>query len=187
MTAEIVARIENMLIHNGAGLYGGEAVTQTQHALQCAALAEAKGASAELVSASLLHDIGHLLEPEFETAHNGDDDMVHEDLGEAFLEQWFGPAVTQPVKLHVAAKRYLCATNESYLAKLSPASVHSLRLQGGPMTDEEVSEFEANPHYRDAVRLRVWDDLAKDPEASTPDVAHFMKYVENSLLTNQKT
>lgn len=186
MTAEIVARIGNMLIHNGAGLYGGEAVTQTQHALQCAALAEAKGASAELVSASLLHDIGHLLEPGFETAHHSDEDLVHENLGEAFLEHWFGSAVTQPVKLHVAAKRYLCATNESYLSKLSPASVHSLKLQGGPMTDEEVAEFEANPHYRDAVRLRVWDDLAKDPDAITPDVAHFMKYVEKSLLTNQK-
>ncbi|MEL7428595.1 MAG: phosphonate degradation HD-domain oxygenase [Pseudomonadota bacterium] len=187
MTAEIVTQIENMLMHKGAGLYGGEAVTQTQHALQCAALAEEKGASAELISASLLHDIGHLLEPEFETAHNGNQDMVHEDLGEAFLEQWFGPAVTQPVKLHVAAKRYLCATHESYLAKLSPASVHSLQLQGGRMTGEEIARFESNPYYKDAVRLRVWDDLAKDPDASTPGVAHFMKFVEQSLFINRKT
>lgn len=179
--AEILEQIEHMLTHNGTGLYGGEAVTQTQHALQCAALAESKNASPELIAASLLHDIGHLLEPEFEAALQRGEDMVHETLGEAFLEQWFGEAVTQPVKLHVAAKRYLCATNENYFSKLSPASVHTLKLQGGPMSEDEVREFESNQYYKEAIRLRVWDDLAKDPDEETPEVGHFMKYVEQCL------
>ena len=178
---EILQQIENMLIHNGDDLYGGEAITQTQHALQCAALAEAANASPELIAASFLHDIGHLLEPEFESALQHNEDMVHEELGEAFLEKWFGEAVTQPVKLHVAAKRYLCATNKTYFSKLSPASVHTLKLQGGPMSEEEIKEFETNEHYKDAVRLRVWDDLAKNPDEETSNVQHFMKYVEQSL------
>lgn len=177
----ILDQIEHMFTNNGSDLYGGEAVTQTQHALQCATLAEQKGASAQLISASLLHDIGHLLEPEFATGHHGNIDMVHEELGEAFLGQWFGKAVTEPVKLHVAAKRYLCATNGSYFSNLSPASVHSLALQGGPMSEQEVSEFETHEFYKDALRLRVWDDLAKEPAAETLSVAHFMKYVEQSL------
>lgn len=179
--SEIVGEIETMLRENGSGLYGGEAVTQTQHALQCAALAEAESASAKLISAALLHDIGHLLEPEFEIAHHGDEDMVHEDLGEKFLEDYFDAEVTQPVKLHVDAKRYLCATDPDYFSKLSPASVHSLKLQGGPMDEAEVAEFETNEFYREAVRLRVWDDLAKDPDAETPEVSHFMNYVSESL------
>lgn len=180
----IIDQIEHMLTHNGADLYGGEAVTQTQHALQCAVLAEQKQSSPELISASLLHDIGHLLEPEFEEALERDEDMMHEDLGEAFLEKWFGDAVIQPVKLHVAAKRYLCATKPSYYSMLSPASVHTLKIQGGPMTDSQVSEFEANEFYKDAVRLRVWDDMAKDPQAITPEIGHFMKYVQMSLVAN---
>ncbi len=182
--SNILNKIEHMLTHNGSELYGGEAVTQTQHALQCASLAEAKHASAELISASLLHDIGHLLEPDFAASHQGKVDLVHEELGEAFLEEWYSEAVTQPVKLHVAAKRYLCATNETYFSKLSPASVHSLELQGGPMSDDEVVAFEANEFYKDAVRLRVWDDLAKDVNAETPSVQHFMKYVEQSLVSH---
>ncbi|MEM7215948.1 MAG: phosphonate degradation HD-domain oxygenase [Pseudomonadota bacterium] len=178
---EILEQIESMLTKNGTGLYGGEAVTQTEHALQCATLAELDNASSELIAASLLHDIGHLLEPEFEAGLERGEDLYHEDLGEVFLERYFSEAVTQPVKLHVAAKRYLCATDGNYLSKLSPASVHTLKLQGGPMSEEEVREFEANTYYAEAVRLRVWDDLGKDPEMKTPDVSHFMKYVKESL------
>lgn len=178
---EILQRIENMFLQRGEGLYGGEAVTQTQHALQCATLAEKEGASSKMVAAGLLHDIGHLLEPEFESALQRGEDMFHEDMGEAFLETWFDDEVTQPVKLHVAAKRYLCATDSDYFAKLSPASVHTLQLQGGPMSDDEVKTFEANVHHKAAVRLRIWDDMAKDPDMDTPDVSHFMQYVEDSL------
>lgn len=171
--ADILRKIEHMLLHDGGELYGGEAVTQTQHALQCALLAEEEKATPELISASLLHDIGHFLEPEFDTALNHDKDMVHEDLGERFLEKWFGPAVTQPVKLHVSAKRYLCATDQTYLAKLS--------LQGGPMNCDEQDAFRENEFYIEAIRLRMWDDLAKDVTKYTPDVPHFMRYVGASL------
>ncbi len=180
---DIIARISQMLETNGTGLYGGEAVTQTQHALQCAALAEADGASAELITASLLHDVGHVLDPEFEAALEQGQDLVHEDLGESFLTDWFGDGVTQPVKLHVAAKRYLCAIDSSYFARLSDASVLTLKLQGGPMSQAQVAEFEANPHHRDAVRLRIWDDRAKDPDAATPGIAHFMAYAAQCLKT----
>ncbi len=179
----IIERISSMLADNGSGLYGGEAVTQTQHALQCAALAEADGASAQLVTAALLHDVGHVLDPEFETSLAESQDLVHEDVGERFLNDWFGEAVTQPVKLHVAAKRYLCAVDSSYFARLSEASVLSLQLQGGPMSEAEIAAFEANPHHRDAVRLRIWDDKAKDPDRETPDVAHFMSYAARCLRT----
>ncbi|PCI05128.1 MAG: phosphohydrolase [Hyphomicrobiales bacterium] len=181
MTEIIIERISHMLTNKGHGLYGGEAVTQTEHALQCAALAENAGAKPKLITACLLHDVGHLLEDDFELAHAGNEDMCHEDLGEAFLIKWFGEEVCQPVKLHVDAKRYLCATNDRYFDKLSQASVHSLKLQGGPMSDDEVETFEANTYYKEAVRLRVWDDLAKDPDLTTPNIAHFMNYVAESL------
>lgn len=177
----ILTEIENMLSHKGDDLYGGEAVTQTQHALQCAALAEEKNATPELITASLLHDIGHFLEPDFETSLEREEDLLHEDLGEAFLESWFGSEVTQPVKLHVAAKRYLCATSDGYFSNLSPASVRSLELQGGPMSPGEVNDFEENEYYRDALKLRVWDDMAKDPDAETGTVGHYMKFVALSL------
>ena len=178
---DIVKRIAEMLERNGKALYGGEAVTQTQHALQCAALAEQNGASPKLITASLLHDVGHVVDPEFEAALEREEDLYHEDIGEAFLADWFGDDVTQPVKLHVDAKRYLCAVDKTYMDRLSPASLQTLRLQGGPMTAGEVLAFEANTHHRAAVRLRIWDDLAKDPEQGTPGIDHFMVYVRQSL------
>ena len=100
-----------------------------------------------------------------------------EDIGNALLKRWFGPEVTEPVRLHVAAKRYLCATRAGYLEALSPASVHSLGLQGGPMASEEVAAFEAQPYARDAVQVRIYDDLAKDPLMKTPDIEHFLRFV----------
>ena len=178
---DIVKRIGEVFDRNGKALYGGEAVTQTQHALQCATLAEQDGASPELITASLLHDIGHVLDPEFEAALEREEDLYHEDIGEAFLADWFGDAVTQPVKLHVGAKRYLCAVDETYKDKLSPASLQTLRLQGGPMTADEVLAFENNGHHRAAVQLRIWDDRAKDPGQATPGIDHFMEYVRQSL------
>lgn len=178
---DIVNRISAMLAKNGTDLYGGEAVTQTQHALQCAALAEQNGASPELITASLLHDVGHVLDPEFEAALEREEDLYHEDMGEAFLAEWFPESVTQPVKLHVDAKRYLCAVDKTYLKKLSPASLHTLQLQGGPMSSDEVQAFETHAHHRAAVRLRIWDDQAKDPLQETPGIEHFMSYVRKSL------
>ncbi|MBC8164936.1 MAG: HD domain-containing protein, partial [Bryobacteraceae bacterium] len=135
----------------GSEEYGGEAVSQLEHALQTAALATSEGVQETLVAAALLHDIGHLLP-------NGN---IHEENGHEWLSQSFPSAVTEPVRLHVAAKRYLCTVDPAYSATLSPASVRSLAVQGGPMTSEEVTKFEGHPHFTAAVRLRRWDDEAK--------------------------
>ncbi|MEZ5264430.1 MAG: HD domain-containing protein [Acidimicrobiales bacterium] len=141
-----------------------EAVTQTEHALQCAALAVAAGADDALVAAALLHDVGHLLTVRDRAAgHRPSDDRRHEAVGAVHLATWFGPEVTRPVALHVAAKRYLCAVDDGYAATLSPASVHSLALQGGPMTAEQCEAFAASAGAEAAVALRRWDDLAKVP------------------------
>lgn len=176
--ADLRANLLDMMATKGAGLYGGEAITQEAHALQAAALAEHDGQAAHVIVAALLHDIGHLYEPGFAEALDKAADGRHEMIGQALLKRWFGPNVTEPVRLHVAAKRYLCATRPHYFATLSPASVRSLALQGGPMSADEVARFEAEPHWRDAVQVRLYDDLAKDPEMVTPDLAHFLPYVE---------
>lgn len=168
--------LNTMMTFSGSTLYGGEDVTQLQHALQCAQLAEDEGASPALITAALLHDIGHMLEEDFEDAPAHDEDRRHEDLGDAFLSKWFGPDVTEPVRLHVDAKRYLCAVEPDYFDSLSPMSRHSLMLQGGPMSETEVAEFEAGPYAQDAVRLRRWDDRGKDPNMKTASLGHFLSY-----------
>jgi phosphonate degradation associated HDIG domain protein len=157
----------------GARDYLGEPVSQAVHMLQAAALAERDGAGDALIAAALLHDVGH-----FAGAVSGLDlmrgtDTRHGDSGAAWLAQWFGPEVTEPVRLHVAAKRYLCATEPGYAALLSPASVYTLRVQGGPMQPAELAEFEAEPHAAAAIRVRRWDDAAKDPDAPAPSLDHF--------------
>lgn len=176
-STDILSKLKDMVARKGADLYGGEAVTQLQHALQGAHLAEQERQPAHVIAAALLHDIGHLFEPEFDRALEAEKDLVHEKLGEAFLKRFFGPDVTEPVRLHVAAKRYLCATRPGYFEGLSPASVHSLKLQGGPMSPAEVAAFEAGPHYADAVQVRLYDDRAKDPAMVTPDLDHFLVHV----------
>lgn len=178
-SSPIVALLAGMVADKGADLYGGEAVTQEQHALQAAFLAEKDGQPASVIVAALLHDVGHLFEPEFERALELDKDGRHEDIGYAFLKRWFGPEVTEPVKLHVAAKRYLCATRRGYFETLSPASVHSLALQGGPMSPEEIAAFEQQAHYEAAVQVRIYDDLAKDANMQTPPLDHFMRYIRS--------
>jgi len=148
----------------GARDYLGEAVTIGEHMRQAGALAEAAGAAASLVAAALLHDVGHL---------RAETDARHGAGGAQWLSQWFGPAVTEPVRLHVAAKRYLCAAEPGYSGLLSPESVRTLALQGGPMTPDQVTAFEALPCARDAVAVRRWDDEAKDPAVTPPEFAHF--------------
>src|SRR5947209_18649346 len=143
----------------GARDYLGEPVTIGEHMRQAGALAEAAGAPAPLVAAALLHDVGHLLD---------ESDARHGTGGARWLGQWFGPEVTEPVRLHVAAKRYLCVTEPGYFARLSPEAVRTLALQGGPMTPEQAAAFEALPHARDAVAVRRWDDEAKDPPSPRP-------------------
>jgi phosphonate degradation associated HDIG domain protein len=181
MPQDIVAEIEAMLEGRADGAYGLHDITQRQHALQSAWLAERDGQPDALVAAALLHDIGHLVHDLGENpAGEGLDDR-HEELGHAWLAQHFPPAVSEPVRLHVAAKRYLCATEADYFAKLSPDSVLSLSLQGGPMSAEEVTAFEALPHHAAAVQLRRYDEQAKVKDLATPPVAHFMPHVARSL------
>jgi phosphonate degradation associated HDIG domain protein len=176
VTNEIIA----LFNRNGNSQYGHEAVTQLQHGLQAAWLAEKAGASAALITASLVHDIGHLLHDLPDDAPDHGIDDRHEILGQRWLESRFGPAVVEPVKLHVDAKRYLCGAQPDYLAILSPPSVQSLMLQGGPMSRSECDLFEQNPFFRDAVELRRWDDLAKDSELMTPSIEYFGKYIDET-------
>ncbi len=158
--------------------YGLSDVNQLQHALQAAALAEADNASPGTVLASLLHDVGHMIHQLGEDpAARGVDD-VHEELGTAWLAERFGPEVSEPVRLHVAAKRYLCTVEPDYFGKLAPDSVRSLGLQGGLMSPEEVEAFRSHPQHAEAVRLRRYDEGAKDPRAKTPDFDHFLRHVE---------
>jgi phosphonate degradation associated HDIG domain protein len=175
--AQIFERFER---HGGAD-YGGERVRQLEHALQCATLAEAEGAEASLITAALLHDIGHLLHDLGDSpAARGIDDR-HELRGREWLARWFGEAVTEPVRLHVNAKRYLTATDPEYFETLSTGSVRSLELQGGPFSAELAAGFIGLPYAPEAVRLRRWDESAKVPGKATPDLAHFSRYLEASL------
>lgn len=163
--------------------YGLSAVNQLQHALQSAAQAEADGCTPATVLASLLHDVGHMIHELGEDPAGRGIDDVHEELGAQWLARHFTPAVVEPVRLHVAAKRYLCATEADYFGKLSPDSVRSLGLQGGPMSADEVAAFRRLPHCEEAVRLRRYDEGAKDPQASTADFDHFLQHVESCRLT----
>jgi gamma-butyrobetaine dioxygenase len=157
----------------GEALYFGEAVTVAEHCLQAAHLAQAANAPESLVIAALLHDIGHLIEPAA-----ADIDAQHELTGSRWLAARFGPAVWQPVRLHVAAKRYLCATDAAYAGKLSAASLVTLRLQGGPMSGVEAAAFEAEAYHRDAVRLRLWDDQGKIADLPTADFGDYCALID---------
>jgi gamma-butyrobetaine dioxygenase len=173
VTRDAPQQLADLFASEGLAGYLGESVTQAAHMLQAATLAERAGAGRELIAAALLHDVGH-----FTGLISGADlmrgtDNKHSDTGAAWLAQWFGPAVTEPVRLHVAAKRYLCATEPGYFALLSPASVFTLSVQGGPMTEDEAREFAANPYADAACQVRRWDDLAKDPAVITPPFRHF--------------
>ncbi len=165
--------VVELLDRLGGSQYGSEAVTQREHALQCAYLARQRGLGPDLVAACLLHDIGHLLHQLPDDAPEQGIDDVHEDRGAAWLESRFKKAVVEPVRLHVAAKRYLCAVEKEYFGRLSPPSVRSLELQGGPMSAAEVQAFEANPYHRAAVELRRLDEEAKVPELVTPKAIDF--------------
>jgi gamma-butyrobetaine dioxygenase len=170
---EAVQAITALFDSEGAAEYLGEPVTQAEHMLQAAALAQRDGAGDALIAAALLHDVGH-----FAGTLTGHDlmqgtDTRHGENGAAWLRRWFGEEVTEPVRLHVAAKRYLCATEPGYAAGLSPASVYTLGVQGGPMQSPELAEFATNPHAAAAIRVRRWDDAAKNPRAQAPPLEHF--------------
>ena len=171
---------ELLSIYDGRGAtsYFGEAVTVAEHGLQAAHFAQSSDASDSLVIAALLHDIGHLIEPTPDDIAEWNADDRHELSGSRWLASRFGPAVTEPVRLHVAAKRYLCTTDPAYFDRLSSASVVTLRLQGGPMSRGETVAFEAEPHFREAIRLRRWDEKAKIAGLPTPDFAHYLPLIE---------
>ncbi len=169
----VVDEVCELFATQGHAAYVGEQVSQLEHALEAAYHAEQADADDHLVTAALLHDIGHLLHKLPEDAANHGIDTRHEQIGQAWLARYCGPEVTEPVRLHVLAKRYLCATEAEYLAQLSPASTESLHLQGGPLSSDEVAEFERHPHFRAAVTLRRWDDLAKVPGMQVPPLEHY--------------
>jgi phosphonate degradation associated HDIG domain protein len=181
MSSSIVEKIITLFNDQGDSEYGGEPVTQGEHALQSAHLALAEKASSSLVIASLLHDIGHLLHALPDDAPEQGIDDLHEELGNRFLIKYFIPAVSVPVHLHVAAKRYLCAVEPSYFALLSEPSVLSLQLQGGPMSEEECQKFEANPYYKDAVQLRRYDDMAKIPNLTVQPIEFYAPFLQENL------
>jgi len=183
--AVIGERIRQLFECRGSSRYGGECVNQLEHALQAASLAEADGAEPELIVAALLHDVGHLLHDLPNDAPDSRIDDVHEKLACEWLQDHFGPAVTQPVQLHVDAKRYLCAVDQDYEASLSLPSRQSLELQGGRFAPDDVRAFAEQPYYADAVRLRRWDDRAKVPGLRTPGIEHFLEFVHQVQLTTR--
>jgi [1-hydroxy-2-(trimethylamino)ethyl]phosphonate dioxygenase len=160
----------------------GEGVSMIEHGLQAAFLAEQEDAGPAMIAAALLHDIGHLLHSLPEDVADLGIDGQHESLASAWLSQYFPPAVSEPVRLHVAAKRYLCAVEPGYLAALSSASLLSLGLQGGPMSEAEAARFAGERFLADAVRLRRWDDLAKVPARKTPGLDHYRAILEAARM-----
>ncbi|MEL7475624.1 MAG: HD domain-containing protein, partial [Cyanobacteria bacterium J06555_12] len=152
--------IEQLYRDRGSQQYGNEAVSQLEHALQCATLAQERGASNATITACLLHDIGHILHDlGDDIAERGVDDR-HEYRAMPYLKSLFGPEVTEPIRLHVNAKRYLCAIDEGYWSSLSPASQLSLKLQGGIFSESDARIFIQQPFASEAVELRCCDDLA---------------------------
>lgn len=170
-----LSEITGLLVRRGGAQYGREAVSQLDHALQCAHLAEQAGEPETLVAAALLHDIGHLLLADAPAAPEEpiDRDDLHQYLALPFMRGLFPEEVLEPIRLHVDAKRYLCQADARYHATLSPASQHSLQLQGGAFDANQAAVFLAQPHAAAAVRLRRYDDLAKTPGLAVPLLAHF--------------
>ncbi len=171
-----------LFTRHGHTQYTGEPVTQLEHALQSALLAEQEGAAPSLIVASLLHDLGHLLEDLGQTPTLAGIDDLHQYRVLPFLRGVFDESVLAPIALHVDAKRYLCATDPGYFAQLSADSVRSLQLQGGIFDVEQAAAFIDRPHAEEAVRLRRWDDRAKTAGLPTPDYAHYARYFSQCLL-----
>ena len=180
--SELIDQIFRVFREQGSGAYLGEPVSLTEHMLQAAYAAELDSAPPRLVAAALLHDYGHFIHelPEDSAEHGVD--TRHEEVAHAFLSAHFGPEVAEPIRMHVAAKRYLCATEPSYMAELSPASILSLELQGGPYSPAEVAVFEASPHAGDAVRLRRYGDVGKVAGLETPELEHYRPVLQAAIL-----
>ncbi|MGA2562783.1 MAG: HD domain-containing protein [Steroidobacteraceae bacterium] len=180
MTADELASV---YARHGSAAYFGEPVSTIEHSLQTAYFAQSSGAPDALVVAALLHDIGHLVETAPDDIAEWKSDARHEVSGSRWLASRFGPEVCEPVRLHVPAKRYLCATDPSYFSRLSSASVYTLSLQGGPMSSAEVAGFEAERYWRDAVQVRQWDDQGKIAGLRTPGWDHYRGLIEKLAAT----
>lgn len=168
-----------LLEREGDSEYGGEPVTQIEHALQSAALAEGERAGPELIAAALLHDVGHLLHSLPDDAPDKGIDDRHEHSGFHLLQRIFPAEVYEPIRMHVDAKRYLCAVDAEYSSQLSDPSIVSLELQGGVMSQQEARQFESKPHFDAAIHLRRWDDTAKTPQLATPTLDHYAEIVRS--------
>jgi len=178
----IVDVIFDLFAHRGSAAYLGEPVSQLEHALQTAWQGEREGAPDTLIAAGLLHDLGYIL---FEVPENIADrgfDCRHEELGAAWLSGQFPDTVVEPVRLHVAAKRYLCAVDADYQTHLSAASLQSLALQGGPFSAAEARGFISLPYAGEAVQLRRWDEMAKVVKAKPPDLESYRLLLEKVKL-----
>jgi predicted HD phosphohydrolase len=174
----IVALLGDIFERRGGEEYLGEQVTMAEHMLQGAHFAEQRGEREEIIVAALLHDIGHFTSEFGSFTIDDTDDRFHEDAGAQLLERFFPSLVVDCVRFHVLAKRYLCAVNPDYLGRLSDASLHSLKLQGGPLNEAEVAEFEKNPNLQDIVSVRLLDDEAKVAGLETPVFAHYAPMVQ---------
>ena len=178
---EQITALFTFLVERGAANYD-EAVTQLAHALQAATLARESGASAELITAALFHDLGHMLLGEDDgTKQMLAEDLDHECIGADFLKPYFPEAVTSPIRLHVPAKRYLCTVDASYHDQLSAASKRSLAVQGGTLSAAELAAFQQEPFLDQAVDLRRWDDLAKQQEYEVPAIDSFHTIVDRAF------
>jgi len=176
--------VTRLLAQRGQAQYGMEAVSQLDHALQCAHLAEQAGETSETIVAALLHDFGHLLAAEREGAkeHDTGKDDLHQYIALPFLRPLFPPAVLEPIRLHVDAKRYLCLIDPAYWASLSLASKHSLEQQGGTFNEAQAEAFSRLEFAAEAVRLRRYDDLAKTPNKPVPGLAHYASHLQQTCL-----
>ncbi|GHF06169.1 phosphodiesterase [Aliiroseovarius zhejiangensis] len=177
----IVDFIGGIFDRRGGEEYLGEPVTMAEHMLQGATIAQQNGQPEDIIVGALLHDIGHFTS-EFGTYHPDDtEDRHHEDAGAEVLERFFPSVITDCVRFHVAAKRYLCATKPEYFKRLSEASVHSLMLQGGTMSAGEVAAFEQNPNLKQIIAVRYLDDAGKRADMETPDFWHFAPMVQRMV------
>jgi len=159
----------------------GERVTIVAHSLQTAVFAEQDGADDLMIAAAFLHDYGHFIHDLGEDIAEQGIDAIHEELGADALNDYFVPEVIEPMRLHVAAKRYLVATDKEYVKNVSPASMLSLKVQGGPFDAEGVRQFEANPYYKRAIQLRLYDEAGKIPDMAVPDYEYYRPYLEKAL------
>ena len=174
----VVDFIGDIFLRRGAESYLGEEVSMSQHMLQAAQLAEAAGEEDTIVVAALLHDIGHYTNEFPDNALEQGTDNHHETAGARVLAPFFPTTVIDCIQHHVAAKRFLCATDPEYFGRLSEASVHTMNLQGGPMSAPEVDAFRSEPNLDAILKVRIWDDEGKDPAVTTPDFAHYAPMIQ---------